>query len=512
MHVPQAMRKLNFCLVVLMAVLSFRLVSASAPGDGMKSFFEWDVGDVSVYRHGSDSVLVDIRFDVKYDGVARNSAVVLQPYVMISGIRTDLIPVSFYSMSRDGTPQAVRRDGVSASRKSYEIAKVAGGPLGDIRSTSVLRGFDFYEDIEVFVEVRECVRYEKETRVETRRIAGFSPVPCPVFRPKYFPLSVEAGRYSGSRELVSVLDLGFRTGSSSVDLSLGTNGEKLNGFVDRVRSVVLSPVTKVSDIRLEAYCSPVGDRQANEFLLKKRLDAVCGALTERRAFSRKPVQRVVCGEDWAGVEEWVSGSAWSRDSVIASVLSIPLDDVSMEDTLRNVYMFWDDLHEYLIPTMDRIECSMTCVILPDAYASDEERREAYEKDMRLLSQRDFSLLLSSVETWSPTWYDMAFGFVSQYPDCREALVNVFAGCMRLGSMNEAAKYLRRLEEHSEFSDVRYYLAVWHMLQDNVLAADSLAGSLDDVRVEYRQLKEQVTAIREWRQSVSPWEKELFRKF
>ena len=505
------MRKLSSFVFLFLCVMSFG--SFSALGDGMRSFFEWDVADVSIYRHGADSALVDIRFDVMYDGVARNSAVVLQPYVIISGVRTDLIPVSFYSMSKDGSPQAVRRGGGPASRRPYEIVRVAGGPLGDIRSTSALGGFDFYEGIEVFVEVRECVRYEKETRVETRRIGEFTPLPCPVFRPRFFPLTVESGRYSGSRSVLTELELDFRPGSSVVDLSLGSNSEKVDRFVEGVRSVVMSPVTKVSEIRLEAFCSPVGACSVNEALLKSRLDNLWKVLSGRRAFARKAVSRHVAGEDWTGVSDWVSGNAWGRDSSVVSILEDgSLDDVSREEHLRKHHVFWDDLNEHVLPFIDRIECILTYTISSGAYVSDEERRRVYEKDMRLLSQRDFSLLLGSVETWSPTWYDMAFGFVEQFPECREALVNVFAGCMRLGSLNEASKYVSRLEEHSEFSDVRYYLAVWHMLQDNIMAADSLAGSLDDVRVEYRQLKEQVTAIREWRQSVSPWEKELFRKF
>lgn len=507
------MRRSLFCILAVLTLMSSRHEFLFAQGDRVKSIFEWDVGDISIYRHGTDSALVDIRFDVIYDGVARNRAVVLQPYVLVSGVRTDLIPVSFYSMSKDGTPQTVRRDGVSASRKPYEIVRVAGGPMGNIRSTSLFGGFDSYEDMEIFVEVSECVRHGKETRIETRKIARFSPVPCPVFKPKYFSLSVESGQYSGSRKLVSELNIDFKSGSSAVDLSLGENRYEIEKFVNDLRSVVLSSATRVSGLRLEAYCSPLGDRRDNESLLKRRLDCVWSMLSERRAFSKKPVQRIVRGEDWSGIGRWVSGNAWSRDSAIVSILADPsLDDAAREDSLRNRHWFWDDLHEHALSDIDRIECSMTCLIPPNAYSSDEERRKAFEKDMRLLSQYDFSLLLNSVEIWSPTWYDMAFGFVSQYPDCREALVNVFAGCMRLGSMNEAAKYLRRLEEHSEFSDVRYYLAVWHMLQDNVMSADSLAGSLDDVRVEYRQLKEQVTAIREWRQSVSPWEKEFFRKF
>lgn len=476
----------------------------------MKSALLWDVSDVGLARCGGDSVRLDIDFNVLNDAVAVRSAVVLRPYLVVGGVRrSGQRPISFYRLDGRGNRCRVRRAHEHASGDPGEMQRLCGMSNGRFRYESVSESFSDMDSVEVFVDVVEYRAMDRETLVESRKVACFRPKPCPEFYPDFFTVYVDEGKYSGNRSLNLALRVTFDPEKKTVfDIRHEDNEGDVYEFAEAVKSVLESPHTKVSSVSMKAYCGVEGPAGENFRIAAARFNSVYSYLRKRRIFGGHKVSTQVVGEDWGEVCRWFRNSFWTNDRTVKDILlndDMPKD--VKEKRLRAEEPFWRDLQNHVFPGLDRIECRIEYALLP--YGSDAERWEAYNGDRTMLSQYDYCCLIKSLDMWSGSWYDAVFDFAAIYPLCWEAQLDAFAAALSLGRLNEAGKYLRFLPDGQ---DTGYYRAVWLMYMGDIAGSYELAETLDKDDPRYENTVNQITEIYNWSRSPSPWRKTVYPRF
>lgn len=476
-------------------------------GAGMKSAFRFDALDVYLERRVGDSLYCRVKLDVLDDAVANRSAVVLQPYVLIDGLKRMIQPAAFYRLDSRGRRSQVRSNGLPASGQDDEVEKVCGLSRGEVVLSGTVDGSGAKDSIEVFVDVFEVRATDKVNLVESRRVALFIPAPCPAFEPEYVIRYVDdKEKYRFDRHLVSTLKVDFEEGKNVFKPDLGVNPGAFYEFEQSVTPVVTSPHTRVQDITLTAYTGIAGSVAANQTKMQSRLNSVYSYLKKKGVFGRKGVILKVGGEDWATLQSWFLTTSWHYDRSLNDIIFGPASKDSKERNLRDCVTFWRYMEDNLFPELERFECTIRFSMVD--YADDTERWAAYNADKRLLSQYDFSCLLKTFPMWSQSWYELVFDFAEVYPLCREAQLDALAAVLSLGRLNQATDYMKYLSG----SDALFYHAVWLMMQGRVEEAYETALALDvNENDVYRALLSKISEIYRWNVSPTPWTAEVFRQ-
>lgn len=487
----------------------FLLIAGACHARPMKSALLWDVTDVCLTRCGGDNIRLDIDFNVLDDAVASKSAVVLQPYLVAGGRKSVLRPISFYRLDGRGNRFRVRRAYDCASGVADEVSKVCGLSEGHLKYSDVADAFSDEDSVEVFVDVVEYRAMDKENFIESRKVACFYPMSCPEFYPDFFTVYVDDGEYPDGHYLDCTLNVTYDPKKKTTfDIRYEDNEGDVYEFVEAIKSVLDSPQTKVSSVSLKAYSGIEGPSRENFRVATARFNSVYSYLRKAKTFGRHKVSTRIVGEDWEGVYRWVRETFWANEKSVSDILfdSDMPDDVK-EKRLCGEEPFWKNLEDFVFPELDRIECHIDYTLLP--YDSDEERWKAYNEDRTMLSQYDYCCLIKSLNMWSSSWYDAIFDFAEVYPLCGEAQIDGFAAAISLGHLNEAGKYLRFLPANQ---DTRYYRAVWLMYMGDISGSYELAKTLDRSNLRYENTVNQITAIYNWSQSLTPWRKTVYPRF
>ena len=494
------MKRLTLVLFALVAL-------TDAFGAGMKSAFRFDVTDVYLERQVGDSLLCRVNFEILDDAVANRSAVVLQPYVLIDGLKRMIQPVSFYRLDNKGRRAQVRSNGFPASGQEDEMEKVCGLSKGPLALSGIVDGKGVKDSIEVYVDVFEVRATDKINLVESRRIALFYPTPRPEFKPEYLIKYVDdKEKYRFDRHVTSTLCVEFEEGKNVFKPDLGLNPGVLYEFEQSVTPVVTSPHTRVQEITLTAYSGIAGSVAANQTKMQVRLNSVYSYLKKKGVFGRKAVSLKVAGEDWATLQAWFSTTSWHYDRSLNDIIFGPASKDSKERNLRDCVTFWNYMEDNLFPELERFECTIRFAMID--YADDTERWAAYNADKRLLSQYDYSCLLKTFPVWSQSWYELVFDFAEVYPLCREAQMDALAAVLSLGRLNQATDYMKVLSG----PEALFYRAVWLMMQDRIEEAYEtvLALDLNDNDI-YRALYTKISEIYRWSVSPTPWTAQVIRQ-
>lgn len=485
-----------------MAILALA-VPDLAGAAGMRSAFRWEASDVHVERRDVDSVYCRVCINVIDDAVARGRAVVLQPYVLVDGVKLRITPASFYRLDGRGRRTKVRSGGLTASGAAHEVEKVCGLSKGVLELSGTIAGLDAGAPAEVRVDVYEVRATDRVTLAESRLAARLSPRPRPEFVPEYILRYVEdKDRYRFERHLTVPLLVDFEDGKNVFNADLGVNQGALFEFTKAVGPVVSSANTRVHEISLTAYCGITGSVASNNARMQARLNAVYAYLKKTGAFGRKAVGLKVVGEDWASLQAWFLTTSWHHDRRLDDIIFGPASKDTKERNLRECVTFWRYMEDNLFPQLERYECAIRFSMAD--YADDAERWKAYNADKRLLSQYDYCCLMKSVTEFSQSWYDLAFDFADVYPLCREAQVDALAAVLSLGRLNQATDYLRYLSGQ----EATFYRCTWLMLQDRVEEAYELALTLEGQSEVYDELYAKISAINRWSSSPTPWDVEM----
>lgn len=486
-------------------VLVSLFISIVLHGAGMKSAFLWDVTDVGIQRFGDDGLTVDIEFNILNDGIANKSAVVLQPYVLSAGKRTDFTPMSFYRLDSSGNRYRVRKNVAYASGLKSEIQKICGISKGRIPYQSSCLGVMDADSLEVFVEVTEWVASDKKNFTDKRKIASFVPSPCPEFYPDFFPVYVGRDRYGLNTFANISLRVMFDPSKGSVfDIRTGDNEADVYEFVEQVSDIIKSPHSNVNRVSLTYYTSIEGSASENQRIASSKLKSIHAYLKKQNLFGRVNVTTEAIGEDWSTVQDWFARTWWNNDRELSRIMydpSMPKD--VKERRMRENYDFWKSLDENVFDDIERMECYIEYSYIP--YDSNEDRWVAYYSGETVLSQYDYSCMLESQQMWSSGWYDIAFDFAQRFPLCREAQIDGLCAALSLGQMNEASKYVRNLGNDD---NSKYYKAVWLMYMGDIDGSYKMIESCGE-NPQYFNTRTQIKAIYDWNHNLSPWDKHIY---
>lgn len=480
------------------SLLLFILVCSSAT---LKSGLQFKVEDVSLERIGQDSLMVSMTVEITDDAVASRCAVVLSPYVLQNDACIELDPITVYRLDSRGNRYNVRSDSEYASGVAAEMALVCGTAQGMHRYGCTIGGVSADGDVDVYMQVMECRSGDVVVMGDLRLLASFAPLERPVFSPDYFFRSVAEGEYSLMRSVSIPVDVLYESSKPSVfDAVFADNGRMLRSLGEEIRRYVGSPYTKVSSITMKCYTSIEGSEASNRRMASSRLNGVYNYLQSLGSFGRKSVRLLAVGEDWDGVRDWVSDTYWNNVMEVRNI--VRNNDITAdgkETLLRDMSLVWENMSERLFPSLNRIECVIDYELTP--LPDDAVRREAYEGDTFLLSQRDYSLIIQSLNVWSVAWYDAVADFESQYPLCRQAAVNAFAALLSKGDLNGASRFLRYGDSDS---DMLYYRMLWMMFSGDVDGAYDAAVQLQGKDAVYDTAIVQIMDIHEWKYSSHPW--------
>lgn len=486
---------------LLLSAVSFVCGAAGT----MRSAMQWDIVEARL-AVDTAGVRLSMEIDMKNDAVAKKCAVVLQPYVMVRGVRTDLRPVACYRLDARGERYVVRSDTPYASGRADEASLVCGLSAGRFRHDSACPGVARGDTVVLYMETVEWRKTDRRTVTERRRLAEFVPEAMPEFYPDFFQVYVDEKEYRPLYTVTFPLRVSFDPKKNTTfNVSYEDNESAVYDFCEGLKGILLSSQTRVTAITLKAYSGIDGPSQENFNVARSRLSSVYSYLVKQNAFSRRSVTQRVVGEDWDGVRDWVKDTYWVND---AGVMRIIMDDDMPKDVrerrLRDIPAFWEDVDRHVLPGMERFECVVDYTLLP--YRDDDARWLAFNEGRGLLSQYDYSCLMRSMNLWSAGWYDVVFDFVERYPLCRQALVDAFGAALSLGHLNEASKYVRYA---SSDDDMIYYKAVWLMFMGDVDGSLKAVRSIRSDDAKYENTRRQIEAIYDWGHSGSPWTERVF---
>lgn len=472
------------------------------------SSFRCDVSDVSLeLRDGGVCCQIDL--SVSDCSVARNSAVVLQPYMEVDSVRCALIPLAVYAVGRDGgmvDRSKVSPDGGNASGSVAEMS-VCAGMYGDRLSlSSVVTGLQSYNHVRILLrryEMRRGVCVYDGAEVP---VAEFTLHPVPVFTPQLFPvpLSVSDGQ---TKRFAKVVARPRYSADNGLDMSDPVNVRCVSDFVTSVSSLLKSGNTRISSVRMYMYTGMEGLAGKNLSDARIRLQRFRSVPDVQKVFVRRNVQASAEGEDWPMLEEMLSDSFWKRNKEVFDILHDPLlSKDARKESLKKVRGLWDYLRRSVFPDLERIECQIDYLLMP--YADDGVRLAVFQSDPRLLSVYDFSCLLASVDFGSNAWVQFALQFAEQYPEVPEASLCAVQAYVFQKKYSDALQFLDRM---SDSADVRYMRLVCNVALENWNVVDELLVALDGCDASFIPTVSQARELSARLRDVSPWDKVMLKE-
>lgn len=242
--------------------------------------------------------------------------------------------------------------------------------------------------------------------------------------------------------------------------------------------------------------------KTNGSLCQRRLAPFVEILRRKGTFNGRKVTALSGGEDWEGVRAWVDASSWSgsKEADIIYRSGVSKDDVE-KSVMRNCPKLWEELAERCFPGLCRFDVNIS--FNTDGTGSMESIWKAYRVDMRLLSPRDFWMVMGRFPVGSEEWLDIVMDGADTYPDNETLNLNAACALMQIGRFDRAVVYLRRFTQ-SERGKVAN--AMWLMGTGRHMAAYSLFEEVMSDDPEVRRMVRESRQIYDWMQDVLPWER------
>lgn len=122
---------------------------------------------------------------------------------------------------------------------------------------------------------------------------------------------------SSAQTLTDTLTVYFRQGKMNFDPAYRNNGERMDRFVGRVRSVAESTGLKIISVTHCSYTSPEGSAEINERLAAGRSSTLTSILSPKLDFPDSIVKAINLPADYSILSELISSSSFSgRDAAL----------------------------------------------------------------------------------------------------------------------------------------------------------------------------------------------------
>lgn len=473
------------------ACLALSLFQAASAQNKVRSPFVWDVEMVSatIIR---DSIEVMLRYILIDDRVDRGAYVTLSPSLKWIDKEYRMTPLSVCGYDLKSAP---KRGIVTMTGKSGRKIEVRSRVPYDPGMTH----------LSVSVRLSES-RGDKESKGERRQVAVFSRKKRPDLNLTTYFIEPPAMETRERREVIP-LNLNY---SSETDAELNLddrrNYDAYDRFLASCSCIILDARTRVSSVVMSSYTSIKGSESENRKIAAARLKNVSTCLTRQRIFGKKKVTTGTTGEDWKGVKEWLAASMWSDDHAVRALVSGNESADRKETRLKAEYPdIWNSMNAGLFPSLMRMECVMTYSMLE--LNGLDELLDAYRTNPKFLEPKEFYQLLSAFEPMSYGWNEVLIKCAQIWPESQQANINAASLLLRMGKVHEAGAYLRKCHDSH---DARYMRAAQMLALGNTEAAEALLKDLPHTRDEFRQALSIIENRKEWENSDTPWDIQLYR--
>ena len=468
----------------------------------IKSSLIWDVESAQASIKGSN-MDITIQFRLIDDGVAKNSAVVLQPYVKYGKQTLELVPLSVYRLDNFGRTPTVRSDCRQASGKTLE-KRIVSGTTGfhPITVVSTIPYDPSVQEFQVIVGMTEYTAKDKRSYGEERVVADFKRNPCPEFKPSIFSLKPVFDQKS-VRTAIIPLHLTFKDGNDAVIRdNEPDNASALHKFISSTTLLLNEPRTKVNSVALTCYTGIEGPEQSNLAVSKKRNANLMAYLKKKGTFGKRTVSQSSFGEDWTALGRWISDSFWGKDANVRGIVYGTNSKDVKESRLKSDYPeLWNAMQSYCFQDLSRYECVLMYTVQP--FHTKDELWSAYKTDPRLLSPEDFYNLSARYHYLSEQWCDVFLEASSYWPNNMECNINAVAGLLALGNTRKAGELLRTCG-NSDYA--KYFESTWlAMMGQYEEAYNKLTGlKLYEHTTELETTRARLKEILDWGSTFTPW--------
>ena len=251
---------------------------------------------------------------------------------------------------------------------------------------------------------------------------------------------------------------------------------------------------EIKDVEIDGWASPEGEETFNDGLSENRAKTSQRILT--RAFGKIAKEKeakvsftkpkddinfkiVGHGPDWKGFMSKVEKSSIKDKRPILNVVRSS-DPLKKEQEIRNMIDIYPELEENILPPLRRATIKISCF---EPKKTDQEIARLATTNPRELTQQELLYAGTLTDDWN-TQYKIYQAATTAYPKSWEANNNAGMMAMKLGKMNEAAKYLKKAESlASNNGMVTNNLGVLHTMQKDYDKAEKYLKKANKMGVD-----------------------------
>lgn len=172
-----------------------------------------------------------------------------------------------------------------------------------------------------------------------------------------------------AQEKIDSLDVYFRQSYGIYEPGYNNNRKNVDAFIERVKTLQQDSMYKISKLSYlcVASASPEGERSRNEYLTKKRTNAITAHLHQYLDFNDENVEVILLNEDYDGLTRMVEQSDMPyREQVLDIMYNYPTSEENSSYNPRKGMLIW--LHngeawrymlEHFFPALRRFQLFVT---------------------------------------------------------------------------------------------------------------------------------------------------------
>lgn len=487
-------RKFIILILSVVVILAFSPVSKA-----VEKPLAWSLDKIEVVGRG-DSLSVTFSWTVSNWEMPENKAVVMMP--ALRGVMGELAlrPVAVYSRKLamdEKTPLASgRRNELSIRNVPHKIS---------FKTSDVLPRQSWMDTVRLSLSVYEWSKRDGLVLRATSQRGTF-------VRPKrpedaQFPWTMKVPeRATGSfREVEIECPVDFEDGFYRFDIDYGGNSAEMESFLSKVKALSSSKRFEVRSSSLILTVPPEGNPKESLKLSKNRVNSVYSYMSKQGAFKVYQPAKVGAGEDWDGVTEWVSRSAFQDDARLQEILSWSGREAEKLETIsREKPAAWEEIFKRCIPYLGSVKYSVS--YRPLSFSQSRFVIPVYDEMPEFLLPYDFWYLASSYGQGTPEWLEVMMTGASLHPENEALNMDVVMALIQAGRVNTASEYLRNVGSSVEG---KYVYAVWLYNAGRYDEALELLEFLKDKGSMYMEVWMMAEPFISWYTGNVAWERKYY---
>ena len=272
------------------------------------------------------------------------------------------------------------------------------------------------------------------------------------YRPQIFSSTyhykVPTAEGTKTRRLEGKAYVTFPVNRTEINPDYMQNPTELRKITSTIDSVKFNPDATVKSITLTGYASPEGAYSNNVRLAAGRTEAVKEYVRKQYTFPANVFHTNSVPEDWAGLREYVAGSALSdKDAILAFIDSNVAIEVRNDELRKRFPQSYAYLLKNVYPSLRHTDYAIDFEIR--SYSDVNEIKRVMKERPRNLSLNELFLAANTYPAGSDEFDEVMELAATLYPESEVANLNAANSAINRGDTSRAKVYLGRISGSPE---------------------------------------------------------------